>query len=107
ITIDHRLLVRDPSEAQPVDAEAPRLHQRPGDVLEGVANPGELPIEDADQPVGSDHQVPDAEVAVHDRGGPRVAQVLAQPADAELDGGMRLADRVELRDEPLDGATCG
>src|SRR5205823_3852720 len=96
-----------PSQPQVIDAEAPGLHQRPGDVLEYVTDPGELPIEDAGQSVWRDHEVPDAEVAVHHHRGSGIAQVLAQPGDAELDGRMRLTDGIELRDEPVDGAARG
>ena len=46
-------------------AEPPGPHAEPPEVLHRVAEVGELPVEDRPQPVGTDEQVPEAEVAVH------------------------------------------
>src|SRR5262249_53124270 len=54
----------DAAQLEVVAAEAPRADARPGEVLGGVADVGELPVEDAHQPLRPDHEVADAEVAV-------------------------------------------
>jgi hypothetical protein len=46
--------------------------------------------------------LPEPEVAVADDLGQRLRPVLAQPPEPVFDRGMRLADRVELVDEPLE-----
>ena len=50
----------------------------------------------AARPVVVDDEVAEPEVAVHQRGAGRLGRVGAQPAQAELDRGQRLADLVEL-----------
>ena len=62
----------------------------------------ELPVEDADEAVLVDDDVPNPVVAVRDDRCARLRPVLAQPPQAELDGWVRLADVVELVDHALE-----
>ena len=76
-------------------AEAPGRRAQPPDVLGRVARVGQLPVEDAAQPVRPDQEVAHPEVAVHRH--PRSARraVGRQPAHAELERGPDLAQGIE------------
>ena len=103
-------LVDRPEPADPrLGPEPPGPHAQPAQVLERVAAVGQLPVEHRPQPVGSDDEVPVAEVAVDDRV-PRAdgrGPVARQPAEAQLEGRVRLADRVERGPELGDLVAAG
>src|SRR5699024_5567296 len=61
-----QLLVGPEAADGQVDAEAPRLHAEPAEVLHRVAGVGQLPVEDGPHALGTDHEVAVAEVAVDD-----------------------------------------
>ncbi len=72
--------------AEPPDrqlrAESPGLDAQPTEVLEGVPEMGQLPVEDGPDAVGPDDQVAVAEVAVHHRLARARRARLGQPAQA-------------------------
>src|ERR1700719_2180716 len=47
-------------------SEPPRLHAQPTEILDGIAQVRELPIEHGADALGSDDEVPVPEVAVHE-----------------------------------------
>ena len=98
-----QLLARAATQRRQRAAEAPRPHAHPAEVLGAVAGVDELPVDQRRPAVLGDDQVGEPEVAVHDRGRRRRGRVEAQPAQAELDRGMRLADPVEVALEHHDG----
>ena len=81
-----------------VVAEAPGAHADPAEVLHRVAEVRELPVEDCANALGSEDDVSDAIVAVHESrfGGRR--EVLAQPTKRQLESGMGLR-----RNRPVGG----
>ena len=87
--------------AEPADlalaAEAPGGGAQPADVLGGVAHVGELPVEDAAQPIGSNQEVADPVVAVHGHPRPVGRPTSRQPAQAELERRPHLAQSIEER----------
>ena len=78
-------------------SEPPGPHAVPAEVLHRVAEVGELPVEDAAQAVAVDQEVAEAEVAVDDgvRGARR--PVGLEPAERELEGRERRAERAGQR----------
>src|SRR5580704_9353209 len=54
----------DSAQSQVGLPEAPGTDARPGQVLSWVADVGKLPVEDATQPFGANHQVADAKISV-------------------------------------------
>src|SRR5215213_5267580 len=66
VALEVRLDVADAAEATHVGAEAPGAHERPGHVLDRIADVRELPVEHRDEVI-RDREVPEAEVAVHER----------------------------------------
>src|SRR4029453_18415085 len=68
--------------------EAPRADAEPADVLHRVADVGELPVDYGAQPVGTDDDVADAVVAVHDRAPGRARDAGAEPAEREFERGV-------------------
>src|SRR5205085_11719140 len=78
-------------------AEAPRLQTQPTEILGRVAEVRELPVEHRTHTVGTDDEVPVAEIAVDERGLRRLCRrVVREPPQPELERGMRLAERVEV-----------
>ena len=90
------------SRARPRRAEAPRAHAHPAEVLGAVAGVDQLPVDQRGPAVLGDDEVGEPEVPVHDRRRRRRRRVQAQPAQAELERGMRLAEPVEMALERLD-----
>ena len=93
-------LVDRPEPADPgLGPEAPGAHAQPAEVLERIAEVGQLPVEDGAQPVGPDDEVAVAEVAVDDRvaGAGRGRPVPVEPPEPQLERGVRLAGGVERR----------
>src|SRR3954468_6652576 len=103
VALEIGLDIADPSEPQPVRAEAPRADEREREIARGIVEVRELPVEHADEPAPVDHKIPDPEVAVDDDGLPRRRSVLAQPPEPELDCRVRLPHPAELVDQALDG----
>ena len=92
--------------------EAPGRGAEPPDVLGRVAGVGQLPVEDAAQPVRADQEVAQPVVAVHRHRRPGGRGARRQPAHPELERGPHLAERIEEwqrvaervgRRQPLDG----
>src|SRR5207237_4043989 len=90
-----------------VDAEAPGFDAQPSQVLHRITDVGELPVEHGAQAVGPDDQVAVAEVAMDDgrSGGRRPS--LFEPAQRQLERGVRLAEAVEHRPPSDDGIGLG
>ena len=76
-------------------AEAPRPDTQPAEVLHRVTEVRQLPVEDRPKAFGADDEVPVAEVAVDDGPARRGRAALLQPAEGQLEGRVRLAERVE------------
>src|SRR5438309_2381090 len=66
VALEVRLDLADAAEAQLIDAEAPRPHQRPGDILGRIAAVPELPIEHVTKARRGDREVADPQVAMED-----------------------------------------
>src|SRR4051794_3607610 len=67
-------------------AEAPRIDAYPAEILHGIADVGEFPIQHRSHPVRTDDEIAMAKVAVHQcrlRGRARIA--LAEPAQRQLE----------------------
>src|SRR6185436_9113111 len=69
-----RLVAREQVLAQPESAhgqvdvsEPPRVHAQPAEVFERIPAVGDLPVEHAAHAVGADHEIPVAEITVHER----------------------------------------
>src|SRR5438876_7701501 len=71
VALEIRLHLADAAEAQLIDAEAPRPHQRPSDVFGRIAAVTELPIEHVAETRRGDGEVTDPQVTMeHDRVAP-------------------------------------
>src|SRR5690606_7099327 len=67
-------------------AEPPGIHADPAEVLHGVANMSQFPIEHRPQTVLVHQEVAVPEIAVHQRGARwGIRQVLSQPPDGQLE----------------------
>src|SRR5579862_306352 len=73
-----------------VVAETPRTHADPPEILHRVADMGKLPVENGAHAFGAEDDVADPIVSVHDDAFVAVRQALTQPAEGELEGGMRI-----------------
>src|SRR5213078_1015541 len=73
-----------------VRAEAPRAHAEPAQVLHRIADVGELPVEDGAQALGTEDDVADAEVAVHEGLGARRGRRSREPAERQLERRVRI-----------------
>src|SRR3546814_1434478 len=83
-------------------SEPPRPHAEPPEVLQGVAEVGQLPVEDGPQALLVDEEVPEAEVAMHHADGGGGGAVGLEPPETELEGRVRLFQRVEPSAELLE-----
>jgi len=80
------------------DAETPRLHAQPAEILDGIAEMGELPIEHRAYAFRPDDEVAVAEVAVDELGMCRGGrQPCGQRAQSQLERGVGLTECVEQR----------
>src|SRR5256885_9504026 len=66
VALEVRLDLAHAAEAQLIDAEAPRPHQRPGNILGRVAAVSELPIEHVTEPRRDDREIAEAQGAIED-----------------------------------------
>src|SRR3982750_279943 len=92
VPLEVRLHVAHSPEPPLVGPETPRAPERPRDVLTRIAEVGELPVEQVFEPAVGDDDVADPEVAVADDRVERLGSPLGEPAEAELDRRVRLAD---------------
>src|SRR2546426_9176288 len=73
-----------------VGAEAPRAHAEPAEILHRVAHVHQLPVDHRPEAFGAEDHVAHAVVAVHERGRRGRRYAGREPAEAELEGGMRI-----------------
>src|SRR5437870_1662752 len=106
VALEVRLDLADAAEAQLIDAEAPRPHQRPGDIFGRVAAAPELPIEHVTEPRRGDREVADPQVAMeYDRFTLR-RRPPSRPGEPELDRRVRVLEAVDLLCEPVEDVAC-
>src|SRR2546429_984799 len=101
VALEVRLDIADAAEAQLIDAEAPRPHQRPGDVFGRVAAVPELPVEHVTEASRGDREVADPEVTMKDDRFAPLRRPLSCPGEAELDRRVRVLEAVDLVREPV------
>src|SRR4051794_12710036 len=82
-----QLLTRAKAADRLVDlAKAPGVDADPAEILHGIAEMSELPIEHGTDPVGADDEIAVAEIAMHQRRlGGRTRIVVAQPAQRQFE----------------------
>src|SRR5207245_7469823 len=85
VALEVRLDLADAAEAQLIDAEAPRPHQRPGDIFGRVAAVPELPVEHVTEARRGDREVADPQVTMEDDRFARLRRPLSRPGEPELD----------------------
>src|SRR5207245_11146436 len=85
VALEIRLDIADAAEAQLIDAEAPRPHQRPGDIFGRVAAVPELPVEHVTEARRGDREVADPQVTMEDDRFARLRRPLSRPGEPELD----------------------
>src|SRR5947208_15325858 len=73
-----------------VRAEAPRAHAEPAQILHRIADVGELPVEHGAQALGTEDDVADAEVAVHQGLGAWRGRRGREPAERQLERRVRI-----------------
>src|SRR6267142_236604 len=106
VALEIRLHLADAAEAQLIDAEAPRPHQRPRDIFGRVARVPELPIEHMAETGLDDGEVADPQIAVeHDRFTLR-RRVSSRPVEAELDRRVRVPQAVDFVLETAENIAC-
>ena len=69
----------------PGSAEAPGAHAEPADVLQGVSDVDQLPVEQRDQTVGVDQHVAEAQVSVHHGATRRFRPMPLEPPQRQLE----------------------
>src|SRR5438046_7834863 len=106
VALEIRLDIADAAEAQLINTEAPRPHQRPGDIFGGVAAVPELPIEHVTEARRGDREVADPQVTMEDDGFARLRRPLSCPGEAELDRRVRVLEAVDLLRQPADDVAC-
>src|SRR6185436_15693525 len=84
------------AEPQGVLPEAPRAHERPGEVFRRIAGMSKFPINDAGEAPLSNQEVSNAEVAVNHDVGALGRKMITEPPYAQLDRRVRLFERVDL-----------
>src|SRR5438445_8704648 len=106
VALEVRLDLADAAEAQLIDAEAPRPHQRPGDIFGRVAAVPELPIEHVTEPRRGDREIADAQVTMEDDRFARLPRPLSCPGEPELDRRVCVLEAVDLLCEPVEDVAC-
>src|SRR5438874_7728765 len=106
VALEVRLDLADAAQAQLIDAEAPRPHQRPGDVFGRVATVAELPIEHVAEAHRGDREVADTQVAVEYDCFALLRRLPCRPGKTELDRRVRVAEAVDLVREPPQHVAC-
>src|SRR5438309_11572101 len=106
VALEVRLDLADAAEAQLIDAEAPRPHQRPGDILGRVAALTELPIEHVTEPRRGGAEGADPQVAMEDDRFALLRRPLSRPGEPELDRRVRVLEAVDLLREPAEDVAC-
>src|SRR2546428_10987146 len=106
VALEARLDIADAAEAQLIDAEAQRPHQRPGDIFGRVAAVPELPIEHVTEPRRGDREVADPQVAMeYDRFTLR-RRPPSRPGEPELDRRVRVLEAADLLRQPVEDVAC-
>src|SRR2546430_3165877 len=106
VALEIRLDIADAAEAQLIDTEAPRPHQRPGDVFGWVAAVPELPIEHVTEARRDDREVADPQVTMENDSFARLRRPLSCPGEPELDRRVRVLEAIDLLREPADYVAC-
>src|SRR5438874_13674139 len=94
VALEVRLDLADAAQAQLIDAEAPRPHQRPGDVFGRVATVSELPIEHVAEARLGDREVADPQVTVEDDRFALPRRPSSRPREPALDPRVRILESV-------------
>src|SRR5437762_7440654 len=106
VALEIRLDIADSAEAQLIDAETPRPHQRPGDIFGRVAAMTELPIEHVTEARRDDRKVADPQVTMEDDRFAPLRRPLSCPGEPELDRRVRVLEAVDLLREPAEDVAC-
>src|SRR5262249_15983842 len=86
----------DSAQAEVILAEAPGADAGPGEVLGGIANVAEFPVEYAPQSAGPHHDIADTKIAMNCYLTRAEGRVAFQPAQGPLENGMRFAQFIKL-----------
>src|SRR5438552_6106677 len=106
VALEIRLDIADAAEAQLIDAEAPRPHQRPGDIFGRVAAVPELPVEHVTEARRGDREVADPQVTMEDDRFARLRRPLSRPGEPELDRRVRVLEAIDLLRQPAEHVAC-
>src|SRR3979411_2821344 len=96
VALEVRLDLADAAQAQVIDAEAPRPHQRPGDIFGRVTAVPELPIEHVAEAGRGDREVAEAQVTMENDPFPAVRRPAPRPGQPELDRRVRVLEAIHL-----------
>src|SRR2546430_14053314 len=102
VALEIRLDIADAAEAQLINTEAPRPHQRPRDVFGWVAAVPELPIEHVTEARRGDREVADPQVTMEDDRFTLRRRMSSRPVEPKLDRRVRVLEAVGLLPEPGD-----
>src|SRR5437870_13811468 len=102
VALEIRLHLADAAEAELIDAEAPRPHQRPRDIFGRVAAVPELPIEHVTEARRGDREVADPQVTMEDDRFARLRRPLSRPGEPELDRRVRVLEAIDLLRQPAE-----
>src|ERR1039458_6417958 len=83
VRVEKILAGAKPSDRLLIIAEAPRPHAHPADILHGIAEMRQLPIEDRSHAFGTKDNIADSIVAVHERRARRFRNALQEPRSEE------------------------
>src|SRR5208282_6825388 len=78
-----------PSDRFLIIAETPRSHAHPSDVLHGITEMRQLPIEDRSHAFGPKNNIADSIIAVYERVARRFRNALQEPSECQFERGMR------------------
>src|SRR5208283_4323357 len=84
-----------PSDRLLIVAETPRTHAHPSDVLHGIAEMRQLPIEDRSHAFGAKNNIADSIIAVYERLARHFRNAPQEPSECQFERGMRFE-----REEP-------
>src|SRR6266850_1885790 len=102
VALEIRLHLADAAEAQLIDPEAPRPHQRPRDIFGRVAAVPELPIEHVTEAHRGDREVADPQVTMEDDRLAPHQQLALSLRRAQLEGPGLLRRTAREEGETLD-----
>src|SRR5258706_14767372 len=96
VALEIRLPLADAAEAQVIDAEAPRPHERPGDIFGRVTAVTELPIEHVAEAGRGDREVAEAQVTMEHDHFAALRRLAPRPRQPELDRRARAPEVADL-----------